>query len=113
MPLRMAGEVRGVRRGESAPQMRTRMRLSASWKMRQIDAGRVRHSRSTGGRVQEILGGVSDEDGDDELCGEPSSRERWCSRLELVAAGEGFEAPEGRVDLPAPPLNATDFLRDR
>src|SRR5258708_5554772 len=113
MPLRMAGEVRGVRRGESAPQMRTRMRLSASWKMRQIDAGRVRHSRSTGGRVQEILGGVSDEDGDDELCGEPSSRERWCSRLELVEAGEGFEALEGEFDLPAQAIKDKDVVEQR
>src|SRR5260221_13553143 len=100
MPLRMAGEVRGVRRGESAPQMRTRMRLSASWKMRQIDAGRVGHSRSTGGRVQEILGGVSDEDGDDEFCGEPSSCEGGGSRLEVVEAGGGFGALEGEFALP-------------
>src|SRR5258706_2898604 len=96
--------------GRATRQMRTRMWLKEIWKMRQIEAGRARHSEARGGRFQEILGGVSDEGGDDELCRDPSSSEWRRSCGQLVEAADRLQSLEGELDLPAQAVEEEDVV---
>ena len=69
--------------------------------MRHSDGGRCAIAALTGERVQEILGHVIDEQGDDEVSIKPASRKLGILRGQPVKAQKALQALEREFDLPS------------
>ena len=69
--------------------------------MRHSDGGRCATAVRTGERVQELLGHVIDEQGNDEVSIKPASRKLGILRGQPVKAQKALQAFEREFDLPS------------
>src|SRR5258705_6073517 len=92
----------------SGPRMAAQMVARANFMRRQRDgvAGGVVWSR--GGRVRDLPGNLFGDDGDDQPCVDPRSRELMLLGRQHVEAGQALEPFERQLDLPAKAIEGED-----
>src|SRR5882757_1793620 len=95
----------------SGPRMAAQMEAKAIFMRRQREglAGGAVWSR--GGRVRDLPGNLFGDDGDDQPCVDPCSREFGLLGRQRVEAGQAFEPFEGQLNLPAKAIKGEDVGR--
>src|SRR3712207_1978710 len=86
----------------STPRAAARKASRSACTMRQGEAGRgsLEVSSRGGGNGQEVLGGVLDQQGEDEVGEQPTAGERFAPRWQAAEAEQPFQPPEREFHLP-------------
>src|SRR5258707_12453043 len=95
----------------SGPRMAARIVARAIFMRRQRDGLGTGVAVSRGGRVRDLPGNLFSDDGDDQPCVDPRSRQLWLLGRQHVEAGQALEPFERQLNLPAKAIEGEDVGR--